>query len=192
MNFLLLSGSFHNHSRSLSILRTVSEMLPDHGSTMPRLDLLPYYSDDLSQQLPMEVRRFVTQVEESDAIVCCTPEYNHSIPAVLKNAIDWSSRPAFNSPLKGKPVTIITQAVSPVGGARAQAHLKLIFDATLSDMHMSHEMMITGINAALDAEGRLTDPRIRERLQRHVLDFADFVERRQQARAAVTRSTAAK
>ena len=191
MKFLLLSGSFHSQSRSLSILRAVEELLPGHTTVLPRLDILPYYNDDLTHEQPTSVNALVAQVIEADAIICCTPEYNHSIPAVLKNAIDWSSRPAFNSPLKGKPVTIITQAVSPVGGARAQAHLKLVFDSTLSDMHMSHEMMITGVNVALDAEGRLTDPRIRERLQLHLLDFVSFVARRQAASDAATISKAA-
>ena len=82
--------------------------------------------------------------------------------------------PAFNSGLKGMPVSIITQASSPVGGARAQAHLKLIFDSTLSVNHVCHEMMITQVNDIFDNDMNIHDAKTRERLERHVSDFIAF------------------
>lgn len=177
MKILLLSGSFRKHSYSLALLRAVAELLAEHSCELPDLDQLPLYNEDRSgDHRPEVVRQFQQQVEDCDAIVVCSPEYNHSIPAVLKNAIDWASRPAFHSPLKDKPVTLITQASSLVGGARAQAHLKLVFDATLSRIHPSHEMMIPDVKAKFDEHWQLVDDHTIKRLDRHLEDFMGFVD----------------
>ncbi len=178
MNFLLLSGSFHSKSRSLVILRTINSILYDHQCHLPSLDEIPFYSEDLSSNKPDSVKELISSVQKSDGIFICTPEYNHSIPAVLKNSIDWASRPAFESPLKGKPVSIITQAVSAVGGARAQAHLKLVLDSTLSEIHLCHEMMITHIDQIVNPAMNITDVNILNRLERHVNDFVTFTTRK--------------
>ena len=176
MNFLLLSGSFHRRSYSQALLRFVAEQLPEHQHVSPNLLQLPFYSEDLAgEQRPLVVLDFLKQVSAADALIICSPEYNHSIPAVLKNAIDWASRPAFKSPLKDKPATFITQANSPVGGARAQAHLKLVFDSTLSRIHMCHEMMIAGVEQKFDEHLRLTDEPSRARINRHLADFIQFI-----------------
>jgi len=175
LELLLLSGSFHSRSRSLAILRAIQEALPQCRCEIPALERLPFFSEDLNQERPEVVTHFVEQVTRCAGIVCVTPEYNHSIPAVLKNALDWASRPAFASPLKGKPITIITQSANSVGGARAQAHLKLVLDATLSRIHPYHEMLITEVDK-LCAEGCLVlDPLMQKRLMRHIEDFLGFV-----------------
>jgi chromate reductase len=174
MNILLLSGSFHSKSKTLALLHNISRFLDEHELEIPTLDSLPFYSEDLNREKPEIVSNFLLQVETADALLICTPEYNHSIPAVLKNAIDWASRPAFNSPLKDKPVSIITQAASPVGGARAQAHLKLILDSTLSNIHMCHEMMVTNIDNIFDQNMNVVDTKVLTRLERHVNDFIRF------------------
>lgn len=181
MRFLLLSGSFRANSRSLLLLSAASDHLNTHSCRLPRLGLLPFFCEDLNANKPVEVRDFLDEVQAADGIICCTPEYNHSIPAVLKNALDWASRPAFESPLKDKPVSIITQAVSPVGGARAQAHLKLVLDSTLADIHICHEMMISGVDKRL-AEGGISDPNTQRRLERHLDDFLGFIALRQRPR----------
>ncbi|WP_219704179.1 NADPH-dependent FMN reductase [Marinomonas lutimaris] len=177
MKILLLSGSFSNKSKSLAILNTIEALLTNHSTETPRLDTLPFYNDDLNADKPADVQAFIDSVDQADGIILCTPEYNHSVPAVLKNALDWASRPAFNSPLKNKPVTIITQADSPVGGARAQAHLKLIMDAILSDIHICHEMMLTPISK-LVSDGKVTDETALRRLERHTKDFLNLIESR--------------
>ena len=176
MKILLLSGSFHQKSRTLALLNVVAGLLHEHECSIPALDKLPFYSEDLAgTNAPATVRIFLDAVSAADGIVICTPEYNHSIPAVLKNAIDWASRPAFHSPLKDKPVTIITQAISPVGGARAQAHVKLVLDSTLSRIHPCHEMMVAEVDKKFDGQLQLTDEKTRERIARHLLDFNRFV-----------------
>ena len=176
MNFVILSGSFHSHSKSLILIENIKTLLQTHSFTIPRLDRLPFYSVDLEQNKPGELTGFLEQINQADGLIFITPEYNHSIPAVLKNAIDWASRPAFNSPLKDKPVAIITQADSPVGGARAQAHLKLILDATLSRLPLSHEMMIGQIDSVLDVDGHITGDTVLSRLQRYLEQFITFIQ----------------
>lgn len=179
MKVLILSGSFHSASKSLLIARHVQQYLASHTCDIPRLDALPFYSEDLAASKPDTVLALLAAVQKSDAIICITPEYNHSIPAVLKNALDWASRPAFKSPLKDKPVTLITQAESPVGGARAQAHLKLVFDATLSVVYPAHEMMITPVSRIVTAENGITDEATTRRLSRHLDGFLAFVQARE-------------
>lgn len=175
MKFICFSGSFNRNSKSIAILEVIKDMFPEHEIEILPLTSLPFYSNELNEERPASVEFFMGRVEDADGIICCTPEYNHSVPAVLKNAIDWASRPAFNSPLKGKPVTIITQAMSPVGGARAQQHLKLIFDSTLARNHICHEMMITDVNNIFDDHLHMTDEKVIERLQRHINGFIEFV-----------------
>jgi len=182
MKFLLLSGSFHTRSRSLAILKSIEVYFGSHSTQIPKLDSIPFYCDDLTNSKPDVVQALLSQIELASGILFCTPEYNHSIPAVLKNAIDWASRPAFNSPLKNKPVSIITQAVSPVGGARAQAHLKLVLDSTLSEIHMCHEMMIAGIDKAFDPSMQIIDSDVLLRLERHIRDFILFTKKRSRAK----------
>lgn len=177
MKFLLLSGSFHTKSRSIAILKNIEPMFIGHETILLNLDKLPFYSEDLNNDKPDLICDFLTQVSSADGIVFCTPEYNHSIPAVLKNAIDWASRPAFNSYLKDMPVSIITQAVSPVGGARAQAHLKLILDSTLSKIHTCHEMMITQVDEIFDQNMQIIDAKVKIRLSRHINDFILFTKK---------------
>lgn len=178
MDVLILSGSFHSASKSLLIARHVQQYLAAHSCDVPRLDALPFYSEDLAANKPDTVLALLAAVQHCDAIICVTPEYNHSIPAVLKNALDWASRPAFQSPLKDKPVTIITQAESAVGGARAQAHLKLVLDATLSVVYPAHEMMITSVSKVVTAEQGITDEATARRLTRHLDGFLAFVQTR--------------
>ncbi|PCJ15863.1 MAG: NAD(P)H-dependent oxidoreductase [Gammaproteobacteria bacterium] len=174
MKFVFLSGSFHSSSCSLAILKCVEGFFDAHEVETLVLDDLPFYSEDLNVEKPDEIKRFLAKMESADGVLCCSPEYNHSIPAVLKNAIDWASRPAFNSALKDMPVSIITQANSPVGGARAQAHLKLVFDSTLSKVHICHEMMITQVSTIFDQDMNVTSEKVLDRLARHVADFIAF------------------
>ncbi len=176
MKLVLLSGSFRSKSRSAGLLNEIKSFFPEHDYDFPRLDLLPFYNEDSRENKPECVEQLIDQISIADGVIVCTPEYNHSIPAVLKNGIDWASRPAFNSVLKSKPVTIITQADSPVGGARVQAHVKLIFDSTLSFIHPCHEMLIPEVGRMLDEELRIIDANIERRLKRHVSDFLDFIQ----------------
>lgn len=178
MNILLLSGSFHSKSKSLALLNAIQSYFPEHDYVLPDIEKLPFYCEDLNKEKPSEILELFNQTESCNGMIICTPEYNHSVPAVIKNAIDWLSRPAFNSVLRDMPATIITQANSPVGGARAQAHMKLILDSTLSSIYPCHEMMIGGIDNALDDELNVIDPKVESRLKRHCQGFVEFIAQR--------------
>nr|WP_320133079.1 NADPH-dependent FMN reductase [uncultured Holophaga sp.] len=174
-SLLILSGSFHSRSKSLALAQVIREAFPQCPCEIPTLDRLPFFSEDLNREKPDEVRAFITQVQQCDGIICVSPEYNHSIPAVLKNALDWASRPAFESPLKGKPVSIITQSSNSVGGARAQGQLKIVLDATLSRIHPHHEMLITEADRLMVDDTLTLDEAVERRLRRHIENFLDFV-----------------
>lgn len=177
MNLLLLSGSFHQNSYSMDLLKAMQEMLAqEHECALPNLLELPFYSEDIAgAKMPQVVKQFIHLVGACDGIVVCSPEYNHSIPAVIKNAIDWASRPAFNSCLKHKPVTFFTQASSPVGGARAQAHFKLVFDSCLSLIYPSHEQMIFAVHSKFDENLVLTHQGTAAHIQSHLESFMAWI-----------------
>ena len=88
MKLLLLSGSFHSESKSLAILNAIRDYFPEYEFILPQLNDLPFYCEDLNKNKPDVILELLREVAESDGIVVCTPEYNHSVPAVLKNAID--------------------------------------------------------------------------------------------------------
>ncbi len=136
------------------------------------------YNEDIDEdKIPEEVTLLISEIESADAILFSTPEYNHCIPGVLKNAIDWASRPAFESSLKFKPCGILSASKSPVGGARAQASLKNILSSTLSPVFPSIEYLLLNAHEAFSAEAVLTDPEAKRRLERYVNGFVGWTER---------------
>lgn len=175
MKLIILSGSFRKQSYSLRIAQSLKLQFPEHTFLLPALDKLAFYSNDLENNKPDNVQQLLQQIAACQGLICITPEYNHSIPAVLKNAIDWASRTAFASVLKNKPCAIISQAQSPVGGARAQAHLKNVLDSTLSSIYPNHEMLLTPI-ASLCNENQVVDEKSKQRLQSYVQGFIDYCQ----------------
>jgi chromate reductase len=177
MNILLLSGSLRKVSYSGALLKLIADVLRQqkHESLTYGIKSLPFYTDQLESEADLEaLNEFNRLVGFCDAIIFVTPEYNHSIPAVLKNAIDWASRPAFDSPLKNKPVTILTQASSPVGGARAQVHLKLILDSTLSSIYPARELLINDCHSRFNKEMQCIDERMFKKVETHVINFVHW------------------
>ena len=172
MNILLLCGSFRQGSLNQAVLDEARSFLPGHKVTQATLQHLPFYDAALDgEQRPAVVKDFIHAVEAADAIIISSPEFNHSIPAVLKNAIDWASRPAFHSPLKGKPVTVLTVTPSDHGGNLLEAHLKQILDSTLSVIYPSVRYCLGHAHQKITG-GRLVDEQGLRRLQRHIEGFA--------------------
>ncbi|WP_256344067.1 NADPH-dependent FMN reductase [Pseudomonas costantinii] len=100
------------------------------------LNEFPLYNlDPEAQMLPASVAVLKDAIEQADGLIICSPEYNYGTSGVLKNALDWASRPGFNSPLKNKPVLIITSSPGVLGGVRAQAQLRETLSATLFQSH---------------------------------------------------------
>lgn len=121
------------------------------------LDDIPLYNQDFDLQMPPPILNLKAKIEAADAILIVTPEYNHSISGVLKNAIDWASRPYGKSSWDSKPVAVIGASSGTFGTARAQAHLRQIF-ATLNMYPLNRpQVMITNSAEKFDADGNLTD-----------------------------------
>jgi chromate reductase len=152
-----LAGSIRRVSKSKAILRTLAEQSPaDVEVTIFDLADIPMYNQDLEEDLPAPVRALRDAVAASDGLIVVSPEYNHGMSGVIKNAIDWVSRPGYASVLVNKGVAIITTSESPLGGARAQADLHKMFLSCLSRIAPGREVSIGGTAKSV-VDGRLVD-----------------------------------
>ena len=153
-----LSGSIRQGSTNTIILRTIAERLDGGVSlTVFPLDDVPLYNSDLEgERLPDPVRALKNAIAQSDGIVLCSPEYNHGMSGVLKNALDWASRPAFNSPLKNKACLPMTSSPGYVGGARAHAQMHETLSSALARVVVRPQVVIAGVMQKI-AGGRLVD-----------------------------------
>ncbi len=159
ISLLALVGSLRASSYSAAVLRALCKALPASVEiNTAKLDAMPFYNADLDGAAPPEaVVQFRRQVADCDGVLVVTPEYNYGLPAVLKNAVDWASRPAYASVLRDKPVAYITISPGLYGGVRAQAHLQQLFGATLSRPVNAPQVAIAKIGEKT-ADGLLTDP----------------------------------
>jgi len=153
-----ISGSLRRNSNNTAILRTLQARLePDVELSLLSLDSLPLYNSDLEGgELPAAVAEFKATVQAAEGLVLCSPEYNFGTSGVLKNALDWASRPANASPLKGKHVLIMSSSPAFTGGLRAQAQLREAFASTLSRVVVHPPVVIAGVHEKIK-EGRLVD-----------------------------------
>jgi len=128
LRILGFAGSLRVGSYNRALLRAATDLLPD-GTTLEIFDLdgIPPFNQDVEMNMPAKVKEFKSKIGEADAILIATPEYNYSVPGVLKNAIDSASRPYGDNPFNDKPVAIISASVGMLGGARAQYHLRQTF-----------------------------------------------------------------
>lgn len=155
-SILCLSGSLRAASSSTAIVNTICEKLASEAD-FGRFDIgsLPHYNADLDP-LPETVVELKAAIDGAGGLIIVTPEYNYSVPGVLKNAIDWASRPGYNSVLKDKPVLVVSTSGGALGGVRAQAHLKNVLGAVLARTFIWQEIVVTNANAKVK-DGRLAD-----------------------------------
>ena len=141
-----ISGSIRRGSSNTAILEALRRRLAQNGKgdlTVFALDDIPPYNGDLDGEAPpAPVQAFKQAIRECDGLVVCSPEYNAGMSGVLKNAIDWASRPAFNSPLKGVPVLLMSSSPSPTGGVRAQSQLRETLVSCLSRVIVTAPVVI--------------------------------------------------
>ena len=170
MRILGIAGSLRRASYNRAALRAATQLVPE-GVTIEVLDLngIPPFSEDDEKTPPATVVTFKERIRAADAILIVTPEYNYSVPGVLKNAIDWGSRPYGDSAWLGKPVAIMGASVGQFGTARAQYHLRQTF--VFLDMLPINkpEVMIGNAATRFDADGNLTDETTK-RLIRQLLE----------------------
>ena len=153
-----ISGSIRKNSQNTAILRTLQERIPEGVElTLLPLDDLPLYNSDLeAPEPPAPVAEFKTAVQAADGLVLCSPEYNAGTSGVLKNALDWASRPGNAAPLKGKRVLLMSSSPAFTGGARAHAQLRETLASTLSRVLVHPPVVIGGVHEKVK-EGRLVD-----------------------------------
>lgn len=124
MQLLGISGSLREGSYNSALLRAAIRFAPDHQFSVANIGTLPLFSQDSENPLPESVKALKDAIRAADAVVFATPEHNRSIPGVLKNAIDWSTRPEGDNPWEGKPVLVIGATTGLLGTATAQYDLK--------------------------------------------------------------------
>jgi chromate reductase len=153
-----IAGSLREKSFNRYALRAAQSLAPE-GTTIEIADIsdLPGFNQDHEAQPPAKVVELKKQIRAADAILFVTPEYNYSIPGVLKNAIDWASRPYGDSAWQGKTVAVMGASVGTLGTARAQYHLRQSF--VFLDMRAVNqpEVMIAQAHEHFDEQGNLTD-----------------------------------
>lgn len=178
IKLLGISGSLRKGSFNTALLRAAQELAPD-GMTIETADIseIPLYNDDVREQqgYPAPAQTLREQIRDADAVLISTPEYNYSIPGVLKNAIDWASRPP-EQPFDGKIVGIMGASPGRLGTARAQYHLRQCFVFLNSTVLNKPEVMVAGA-ANVIKDGKLTDDATREFVGNLLTALADAVKR---------------
>jgi chromate reductase, NAD(P)H dehydrogenase (quinone) len=153
-----MSGSLRAGSYSNSVLDTLREKFVSRAELrIYDLRPIPLYDQDFEgEKRPEPVKALLTAIAECDGLVLCAPEFNHSIPGVLKNALDWASRPAFTSVMAYKPVAIMATSRGALGGARCLEHMRVALDSMLARVVLAREVTITS-SADKIRDGRLVD-----------------------------------
>jgi chromate reductase len=178
LTILGIAGSLRKESFNKTALRAAGRLAPQ-GVKIEIFDLegIPLYNQDLDATPPAIVTEFKARIRAADAILFSTPEYNYSIPGVLKNAIDWASRPYGDSAWDGKPAAIMSASVGMLGGARAQYHLRQT--AVFLNLHLLNrpEAMIPNAAGQFDSNGEPKDPKTADALRGLVAALADWTRK---------------
>src|SRR6185437_9037474 len=158
VRILGIAGSLRRESYNRAALHAATQLVPQ-GATIDIFELegIPGFNQDEEQNPPAKVVEFKQRIREADAILFVTPEYNYSVPGVLKNAIDWASRPYGDSAWNGKPAAIMGASIGTVGTARAQYHLRQMMVFLNMFPLNQPEVMIANASQRFDAQGNLTD-----------------------------------
>lgn len=158
VKILGIAGSLRSGSFNKAALRAATQLVPEGASIeIYEIDGFPGFNQDDEQNPPAKVVEFKKKIREADAILFVTPEYNYSVPGVLKNAIDWASRPYGDSAWAGKPAAIMGASIGSIATARAQYHLRQMFVFLNIFAVNQPEVMIGSAQDKFDAEGNLTD-----------------------------------
>ena len=158
IKILGIAGSLRKTSYNKGVLRAAQQLCPQ-GAKIETFDLddIPPFNQDDERNPPQTVREFKQRIRTADAILLATPEYNYGMPGVLKNAIDWASRPYGDNAWDGKPVALMSAALSMGGGVRAQYQLRQAFVFLNMDAVVQPEVAIANAPQHFDAQGNLTN-----------------------------------
>ena len=179
LTFLGLAGSLRRASYNRGLIRAAGDVAPAGIEVVPyELADIPLFNADVEAEGdPAAIADFKRAVAEADALLIATPEYNHCVPGVLKNAIDWASRPARQSVLTGKPVAIMGASTGRGGTARAQAHLRDGLAYTNGFVLPLPEVLVGLARERFDDDGNLTDPDTRAEVRDLLVSLAAWTRR---------------
>ncbi len=186
MRVLGLSGSLRRDSHNRALLRAAAAALPQGAELVEwdRIAELPAYDEDLdAASAPEPVRALREAIAAADAVLIATPEYNHSLPGGLKNALDWASRPHATNPLRGKPVAVVGASTGLFGAVWAQAEARKVLSA-IGARVVERELPVGQADAAWGPDGALADPGLQAALAGIMDDLVDAVAPRAVAEAA--------
>jgi len=166
ISILGFAGSLRKGSYNRMLLRAAAQMLPE-GATLEIFDLegIPPFNQDLEQSPSERVKEFKAKIRAADALLIATPEYNYSMPGVLKNAIDAASRPYGDNPFDGKPVAIMGASIGMTGTARAQYHLRQSFVWLNMFPVNQPEVMVPFAPNSITEQGEVTDQKTRDKIK---------------------------
>jgi chromate reductase, NAD(P)H dehydrogenase (quinone) len=183
IQILGIAGSLRRASYNRAALRAAMDLMPQDASLDTfELDGISGFDQDEEQNPPAKVIELKRRIREADAILIVTPEYNYSIPGVLKNAIDWASRPYGDSAWNGKPVAVMGASIGTIGTARAQYHLRQVF-VFLNMLPINQpEVMISNAGERFDAQGNLTDETTKKLIRQLLQRLADWTRQLVQSR----------
>src|SRR6202166_3494359 len=175
---VVIVGSLRKESFTLKIANALAKLAP---ATL-KLDVttlhgLSFFNQDLEATPPADWLAFREKIQKSAGVVFVTPEYNRSIPGVLKNAIDVASRPYGKSSFLGKPTGIISNSPGPLGGVSAAKHLQNVLPGISGPILGQPEIYLSGVGDAFDDKGHLVKESMQKVLQQYIDAFAAFVEK---------------
>lgn len=179
LRVLGIAGSLRRGSYNRALLRAAQELLPD-GMTLEVFDLrdIPPYDMDVEQQgLPPSVAALKTAIRQADALLIATPEHNWSVPGVLKNAIDWASRPPGDNSFQGKPIALMGASTGLYGTVRAQLHLRQVLASLDAYVLNRPQVLVARAQEKFDAEGRLIDEPTRTLVRNLLVALRDWTLR---------------
>lgn len=176
LKIVSMAGSLRSASFSRIVLRAIAKLLPT-GTALESIDIasLPHYNEDVEHQaLPEAVANARALVAACDAVIIVTPEFNHGLPGVLKNTLDWLSRPVFTGCMAGKPVFFLTLSPGALGGVRAQYQLRETLSSMLCRLVPLPEMAITHVGTKVE-NGEFVDPASLDFIGKTLRQFLDAV-----------------
>src|SRR5438067_6163911 len=177
-NIAVIVGSLRKESFTLKIANALAKLAPDTLKlNVITLHGLSFFNQDVEAAPPADWLSFREKLQQSNGVLFITPEYNRSIPGVLKNAIDVGSRPYGKSSFLGKPVGIVSNSPGPLGGVSAAKHLQNILPGISGPILGQPEIYLNGIGDAFDDRGQLTKEALQKVMQQYIDAFAAFVEK---------------
>src|ERR1700726_3437104 len=175
---VVIVGSLRKESFTLKIANALAKLAPDTLKLdVVTLHNISFFNQDLEATPPADWLAFREKIQESSGVLFVTPEYNRSIPGVLKNAIDVASRPYGKSSFLGKPTGIISNSPGPLGGVSAAKHLQNVLPGISGPILGQPESYLNGVGDAFDDKGHLIKEALQKVLQQYIDAFAAFVER---------------